>query len=322
MAHCFSLPNVLKKRLQVDSSNESSSNSCEVFPFFKLPVELVAEIIKKYFPVNFKKEILFQIPQFQQHLVEDSLWFPLTENFYKQVNSIKPGWQVISDDLCYLCYYDIDYFQLFIKIYYFNIRNKQARFPVKRDKRRTQQKTTSLKNPRQTFVKDILVYEISGLHHPMYFWIFQSHYIRWPQQVRWTKKRCGTSMNSSGIYKLVHNQCLLYDSDLHSHSLLLTLHVDKSLTLNCVDTECEDSIFFTKIVPLKFQFCKNSSEENIPLECTSCKKDSNLVHPRCIETYEDFNETMVSVTQTDFFCKAEAAISYKEKILSVYGGPS
>lgn len=304
------LPSSLE--LKTDPPSPDFTNS-EPFPFFNLPELVIDKIIKEYVPVSKKIKVLSEIPAFQQYLTRKSLWYPSSLEFYKQTNSIKTGWSIFLHDLRYLRYYAVDEINLSVTVYHFYVNRKRARVPVLREKAKMSREHRldeyRIRQKISTAVNNFCMYNCKkAFSFPLNFcFLMSKQRVLWPQGIGW----------SSRHYKVTFNQCSIFDESLHPHELLLTFHLDLTVTIKCVEM-CET--ICTILQPLHFLLCKEvgSSKQNVrPSICKSCEKGSNYIHPVIKETWINFKKT-VTLMETIFFEHTDQAARFKAKLNSVY----
>lgn len=305
-----------------------SNPSDTVFPFFDLPDVLIEKVIKEFIPVSEKVCTLSKIPEFQAYLVRKRLWYPLTLTFFRQINSILPGWYMVVGNLTKPHYIDVDYFKLSVTIYYFDITTKNARMPVAKKSYQTKRQNTSLEDFYQCLTKQFLTPVREFLAYENYecsiiFWIFKPQdFVCWPDEVWWTVDVYWPE--NSKTYPMSNNECRIFDKNVHSHPLSLLLKADKTVLLKCVDIRCQDN-FCLQLTPLTFQLCKETGFSewtpcpNAPnylhpaskdiKDCTSCPKAPSFVHPTRKETFTDIDEK-VSIRETLFLTQHELAQTY------------
>lgn len=334
----FILPDILKTFLKLSSScQEDSSYEGEPFPFFDLPEVVIDKILKEYVPVTDKAGALSEIPIFKQYLTRKSLWYPSSLHFFEQTRKIKPGWYVKSDDLRYVRYYAVDYFDLTVTVYYFYVNSKQTTVPVYRRQYQRRRRYTSLDLFRNygysnilTWINTLLVYECHSFSRPLHFWIFRpDNYVRWPQDMTLQDEDDSEAMGwpeSIGVYTLVFNKCAILDENVHPHPILLTLKEDLSVILQCAKPKdaqqkvCKE--IYTELVPLTFQLCKqkgHSRPDLIPMECATCERGEHFVHPTWRETFLDIKRKTAVTQETMYFTSLNQAVKYHVKLYEVYG---
>lgn len=309
-----------------DAAKTFSNSSGKAFPFFDLPEVIIEKVIREFIPVAEKVSTLLKIPEFQAYLVRKRLWYPLTLNFFHQIDSILPGWYMVVGNLTKPHYIDVDYLKLSVTIYYFDITTKNARIPVATKSYQRERPNTSLDSFQQCLAKKFLTPVQEFLAYENYecfiiFWIFKPQdFVRWPDEVWWTKDVYWPE--NSRIYPMSNNECHIFDKNVHRHPISLILHADKTVLLKCVDFQCQDN-FYLELTPLTFQLCKETcfsewiSCPKAPsylhpvctTECTSCPKAPSYVHPTRKETFTDIDHS-VSIRETVFLTEIEQAQNY------------
>lgn len=303
---------------------EGKDHTSKPFPFFDLPELVIEKIIKEYVSVTEKASVLSEIPAFKHILARKRLWYESSLKFFKEIGAaVKPGWYVLhhfnthyygdySPVLQYANYLSVDYSTLSISIYKFNFTNKQTRILLQETRER-RRKNTSLERfdkceslERIASMDDLFIYECDTFSVPIYFWICKSEsYVRWPQSPGWPKQ--------SVVFKLINNECRILDRNAHPHPLSLKFQTDCTVLLKCITQEerCHKKVH-TAITPLKIQFCNEKIRQDVeqPLECVSCEKGFNCVHPNSKETFFNIEKNTVSLSETLFFNKMEEAVHF------------
>lgn len=305
---------------------EDKDDTSQPFPFFNLPELVIEKIVKEYISLEEKVTVLSEIRAFKHLLARKRLWYDSSREFFQEIGAaVKPGWYVLhhfnirydgdySPVLQHAHYLSVDYSTLSVSIYKFDFTNKQARILLLQETHERRQKHTSLERfkecaslERIASMDDLFIYECDTFSVPFYFWICKSEsYVRWPESPGWSKK--------SKVFKLNNNKCYILDRNAHPHPLSLTFQTDCTVILKCVSRwlRCPNKVH-TVITPLKIQFCNEKIRPDVeqPLECVSCEKGLNCVHPHYKETFFNIERGTVSLSETLFFNKMEEAVDFK-----------
>lgn len=282
---------------------DSDIPEIKTFPFFSLPDLVISKILKEYVPVTDKVDTLSQIPEFEPYLSRKGLWFQSTLKLFNVVKSMKPGWYVDFDNLHNRYYVSIDYFNLSFMIYSFCSRfsgfqkiqyEKKCHHPLSN----VQAVVEKFNYFHLTPVKqnDVLVYHWSTRHpyRNVFFWVFRSQNV---VRTSFTDKE----------YRLEQNKCLILNSLIHDHYIILTLKDDMSIVFcceTCGDLSCqkcknkpkeEDTV----LLPLLFRISKTEidpmdfSKYKIPIKKPFIYAVSKL-------TFTEFNKENVLVFNNHF----------------------
>lgn len=90
-----------------------------------------------------------------------SLWNPSTLYFFKRACVIKPGWYLRSGDLRYLRYYAVDYYNLMLTVFHFNINTWCKNICM-----------AHIKEKKNTWVNELLVLRMQSLLGIIFIYIY------------------------------------------------------------------------------------------------------------------------------------------------------